>query len=244
MRHLALRCPRCRSESSVWIDDLGQTIRCRRCRAPFHVDSSGQCVRGERPIESERNRYSVVETAPRANWALLERWARLPRVARWCILAAVAAVPAFLAVGILKPARVDVPESLLDRTHYAGMALVRNDREALIAVADPATTVSTMRWLDVKRPAGWSVWNRAEEARVQTSILFQNLGSRSACTVATIAFPPFDSAPPPRVKSKSRQESTNRTSGPRLELVMLWKLQDDGLWVFDGGRTIKEATRR
>lgn len=242
MRHLALNCPRCHHELTVWITDLGQTFKCKNCRTPFHVDPNGKCVKGQR-VESDEV-YNPYQLTPKSNhFDPLEWLWDLPRAVHWLLLAAVIALGAQVVVAFTRPQSANLPNSLVARTEYVATAFLANDNDRLSVVADPATKVSTSRWLELKRPANWSIWQQATQARTKASVLFQNTASKTACTVATIAFPPFADGPDATSSTNGRRANAAPV-GPRVELVMFWTMSSDGTWLFDGARTVKESARR
>ncbi len=234
MRHLALLCPRCDHEAQVWISDLGQTLRCKKCKSPFHVNSGGKCIRGLRPDQDEPDPYALVreQTPPQ-----FDTWSRMPMPVRWAVLVACVVVIGVLLAMAIRPNPNVLPESLLDRTKFVANAVLNNDKEALLSISDPGTSLSATRWLELKRPASWAVWDHAERAEISASVLFQSNANNAASTVATLTFPSITTEKPQAIKR-------GRPAGPRVELVMFWNRDSSGLWRIDGARTVKESTRR
>jgi hypothetical protein len=177
----------------------------------------------------------------------LEAWSRLPRIIKFAAGGVVSLVLFILVLSVVNRRGVVLPEALHDRSQFVGQAFVRGDQMALEAISDPATTVSTARWLEQKRPNRWKTWNRATDAHVETTVLFQNHREKLACTLATLTFPSLADEPDLHVAEEPRtRERTGPVlpTGPRIELVLYWRLGDGGLWWLDGGRTIRESNLR
>jgi hypothetical protein len=246
MRVLSISCPKCRQALSVRIRDLDVQQACSRCKCSFHINSGGKCVIGPRPRASSTSAFSPIPEANRGP-DLLEKLAELPRPVKFGALAAAAIGLALCLASVLHLGQATLPDSLDDRTVHASRSFLRGDRESLIKLCDPANAISLERWLEQRRPPLRPEWAQAESAEIAVRTLVKETSDRMACTLAIITFPtlPETEAEIAAVPGSSRG-SRSKAKGPArktMELVFWWRLDPSGLWIIDGGRTLKETPR-
>jgi hypothetical protein len=262
MRTIAIRCPRCRHEQSLRIRDLDAVHACERCKAHFTVDANGRCVvlgksstsqvsgrhaapSGRYPAQSSA-RLPTVPDRPTSD--LVDRWRAMPRLLKLGMLGAAIVLGALLLAPRLLPSpAAAIPEGLEDRADYAVDAFLSGRLDALLAIAEPASAPSLERWYAQKRPRWWGP-DVSERTTFSNQVLFKIPSARTAGTLATISFDPDGdlagsepaaSAPPP-----AKAKPPTRAPRGKLEVVLIWRLAENGLWIIDGGKTIKEATGR
>lgn len=246
MRHISLHCPKCGDEQWSRVNELAHDFRCNGCGTTFHVDTCGRCLKGPRPKHSA-DPYQLAATGSRPPvFDPFGYWAGLARPVKLGLASGILVVSCLAVACMVGSSDRRLPESLEARTSHVALAFVRGDREGVAELADPSTVISLNRWIDQTRPPNWHLWVDTVP-HVRTTVLFRNARNKTAATVATVTLPVLPasaSASPSRLVPADSNDSPLNARGPRLELLLYWRLDDSALWVLDGGQTLRAAAPR
>jgi hypothetical protein len=239
--YLQIECPVCRSLGVVSIDRLHRQMTCKLCGTLFFMDRvKNKIVVGMLPEQLRRDPTGGARKsaglAPLPGEKTLKRWrSRLQgrrSLLRLGFGTAALGLLSWYGIAALskKPA---VANQVLDRSNYVALALLRNTPSRVQNIASSSTRGDARRWFYKARPEDWP--DSDANASIRPEVLYCRVKGKEGCVRVEISL--RRSEHPVKLDSRSRGTT----------LMLFWSLSNEGLWEFDGTKSLKllesESTR-
>jgi hypothetical protein len=214
-------CPRCGESGAIRVNKLDRSIRCKICDTVFHVDRRLEVAVGS--PQPEPPPYQI-RAGAHFRGDLSPRWVR--RLRRWMTPARSAASVAVTVIACLLAwlswlhlDRSSLPTTLSGRLKIFAENWVENDIQEIRRLTDPQLTQFVDSWWKLSKR---SLGGIKHIDGLEATILFENRREK----IATAAI--------------SAAGDSSRDGA----LILFWKLQPDGTWLFDPKASIRDSGRR
>lgn len=221
---LSITCPKCGRRGSIPPDRLSSRLHCRACDAVIYMDRTGQLAVDEsaREADAEIDDEESDSSLLTGKFRLAEAWEEIPAGLKM-------ALPIVIVAGLLIAwvARQSFTETEIVAHSKVGEAVLRavvaNDREKVMALADPPTAEDAGLWFDRVR-ARFESQAFGQDVFIYTTPIEGNVEKDARVVLAgTLASRVSEDEPPMLTDVCIRRDGSGSGSG----------------WIFDGTETLK-----
>jgi hypothetical protein len=249
MAMIPMECPKCGRWGSVPSNRLYVKLNCKKCQAPFYMNSEGDAILGEPPADkvphgkdakAERKAKEKRESVD-----LIERFRDISPAERNKLAIGVGAV-VVLCAGLVAYARMPKGDVIRERALYVGAAIADGDRDRVKAASMPNTAGDVDKLFDVIAPKG-STPGHASDYQISADYSGGDPRQGAVGLMVTLMprLPPganIGSAPDPRA---SKPKDGAAPTGLQMIMLQMQFVRDpNSNWRLDATTTLENAKSR